>query len=994
MKKIFFVSSVFKVAVSFLSLFLTALFVFGQQSTCVEKLEIARELYKNQEINKAKDACIKITETCTSIDSVNLRAHLIIANSYLQKRDLAEAIEWFKKADSNSFPNEPVSIDFNLSYALAFFMNQELENCEKRLHKTIELAKAVTGEKSMKVAELYNNLSVVAAEQGHFDEEVEYLEIAKLILIDNGKGESPEMATVLNNLGVRYNRLGKYNEGKKVYEKCIAIRENQIPIDSIDLGRAYYHLGMAYYDLNQLSLAELYISKALKMHKEVQKESAELYHDYNVLGMIARGRKQYSKALEFQTNAIEMATKTFGEYSQEKALSYGNMGRIYRDLKLQKKELNCYKSGLENILRAGAFHPQTVWHLSNIAGYYLDDSKTDSAFKYLYAAKHYYSNKIVGDSLSQTKLYNLLAEAHEMNKQYDSVLYYSLSVFGFKTNEFQKLGQEIESRYFVKEELEALSFVSKAILASSNNSRLEQDLALMLLQKGIKATNTHASYTNTTEGKFRVFDEFDKLYKLGISTAIELYLSTNESTYFEIALNLNDQYNTSLLRESFSKSSLLEGVYKDDSLINLEHHLGLELDFLINQLPSSKGQEKKNTSKKIEKISKNLEQISEQIKTEHPNYYNYLLNNTNFKLGELQEKICSACILQSYFTHDDITYIFSITQKEIKIESFNNVGFEKQVQEIIEMVTNIPTLEFNSESYNSKVNAISKHLLPKSDFNTLLVNPSGVLNYLPFDILFEDEKPIALTKNVGFLNSLAVWLNTSKNNQVEKAIAIAPEYQDEFSINNKEEAIRIKKESQLEFEMLDNTVIADYSLLKKLAIYDLIHFASHALLNDSFPEKSHLLFSNQSSIAIDQIFATPFNANSIFLSACETAAGQKRNGIGLFSLANAFFYSGCHSVTMNHWRADDNSSVFIAGNYYKYLNDGFNKIEALSQAKRDFLNTSDQLHQHPYYWANTIHVGNFDPVNFKSKSNRSFLWVVSILLLMVVSIVGFRALKK
>ncbi|MGB0429632.1 MAG: CHAT domain-containing protein [Bacteroidia bacterium] len=994
MKKIFFVSSLFKIVVSFLPLFLTAFTILGQENTCVEKIAIAKELYQNQEYNKAKEVCIELSQSCSDIDTIKLRAHLILANIHLRKRELTEAIEWFRKADSDTFPNQAASIDFNLAYALAFFMNQDLENCEKRLLKSIEIAKNVTGEKSLKVAELYNNLSVVLAEQGRFDEEIEYLEISKSILLANGMANASEMATVLNNLGVRYNRLGKYNEGKKAYEKCIAIRENESPIDSVVLGRAYYHLGMAYYDLNQLSLAELHIKKALDMHQSINKESVELYHDYNVLGMIARGKKQFSLALRQQQKAIEMATAVFGEYSQEKALSHGNMGRIYRDLMSPKKELKCYKSGLENILKAGAFHPQTVWHFSNLAGFYLDFSKTDSALSYLYAAKHFYANKIVGDSLSQTKLYNLIAEAHDKNGQYDSVLYYSLSVFGLNAHEFQKLELEIENRYLLKEELEALSFVSKAILGQQNKSRNEQDFALRLLQKGIKATSTQAHYTNTTEGKFRVFDEFEKLYKLGISTAIDLYQSTNEMAYFEIALNLNDQYNTSLLRESFSKASLLQGIYKNDSLVNLEHHLSLELDFLITQLPSEKGDKKKNTSKKIETISKKLEQITELIKDEHPNYYNYLLNKSNFKLSALQKKTCSSCVLQSYFSNNDITYIFSITKDEIKIESFKNAEFEKQVLEIISMVSKMPTLEFNSESFNTKVKDLSKLLLPKAEYNTLLVNPSGVLNYLPFDILIEKEKPIALTKNVGYLNSLAVWLNTSNKNRVEKAMAIAPKYHGELSINNNEEVQRINDDSKLEFETLENLVIADDSLLMKLAKYDLIHFASHAFLNDSFPEKSHLLFSNQSRIAIDQIFATPFNANSIFLSACETAAGQKRNGIGLFSLANAFFYSGCHSVTMNHWRADDNSSVLIAGNYYKYLNDGHNKIEALSKAKRDFLNNADQLHQHPYYWANTIHMGNFDPIKFESKSNHNLLWVGALLLLALVLIVAFRAFKK
>ncbi|MEN0006538.1 MAG: CHAT domain-containing protein, partial [Bacteroidota bacterium] len=49
--------------------------------------------------------------------------------------------------------------------------------------------------------------------------------------------------------------------------------------------------------------------------------------------------------------------------------------------------------------------------------------------------------------------------------------------------------------------------------------------------------------------------------------------------------------------------------------------------------------------------------------------------------------------------------------------------------------------------------------------------------------------------------------------------------------------------------------------------------------------------------------------------------------------------------------------------FYEFLKQGLPKDEALRQARLAYLNESDPLNQHPYFWAPFIQMGNSMPIN-------------------------------
>lgn len=93
----------------------------------------------------------------------------------------------------------------------------------------------------------------------------------------------------------------------------------------------------------------------------------------------------------------------------------------------------------------------------------------------------------------------------------------------------------------------------------------------------------------------------------------------------------------------------------------------------------------------------------------------------------------------------------------------------------------------------------------------------------------------------------------------------------------------------------------------------------------------------------------------LILSACQTAAGDKRAALGLAGVA---IRSGARSTIATLWSVQDNSTAELITRFYTELKQpGITRAEALRQAQLSLLRSSD--YQHPYYWAPFVLVGNW-----------------------------------
>jgi len=144
----------------------------------------------------------------------------------------------------------------------------------------------------------------------------------------------------------------------------------------------------------------------------------------------------------------------------------------------------------------------------------------------------------------------------------------------------------------------------------------------------------------------------------------------------------------------------------------------------------------------------------------------------------------------------------------------------------------------------------------------------------------------------------------------------------------------------------------------ELAQYRVIHFATHALVDNVHPELSGLVLSLVDEkgepidgfLGLQDIFNMDLSADLVVLSACQTALGKQINGEGMIGLTRGFMYAGAPHVLASLWKVDDFATAKLMAHFYKALErDRMTPAQALRQAQVELL--KERPWSAPYYWA-------------------------------------------
>lgn len=143
--------------------------------------------------------------------------------------------------------------------------------------------------------------------------------------------------------------------------------------------------------------------------------------------------------------------------------------------------------------------------------------------------------------------------------------------------------------------------------------------------------------------------------------------------------------------------------------------------------------------------------------------------------------------------------------------------------------------------------------------------------------------------------------------------------------------------------------------------YPIVHLATHGQFSSN--AKDTFILAWDSPINVKQLDALlrsrdegrPNPIELLVLSACQTAAGDRRAALGLAGVA---VRSGARSTLATLWSVDDQSTSFLMVQFYQKLAQAnMTKAEALRQAQ---LELQKQVgFKHPYYWAPFVLVGNW-----------------------------------
>lgn len=174
----------------------------------------------------------------------------------------------------------------------------------------------------------------------------------------------------------------------------------------------------------------------------------------------------------------------------------------------------------------------------------------------------------------------------------------------------------------------------------------------------------------------------------------------------------------------------------------------------------------------------------------------------------------------------------------------------------------------------------------------------------------------------------------------------------------------------------------------RLKSFDVVHIATHALIDVDDPLRSALVLSQVASDAspggnkpLDGLLTAAeiahsweLDASLVTLSSCETAAGKQQEGEGTIGFVYPFFAAGAHCMLLSLWKVDDEATAILMQRFYENwrcayadARDGrrageMTKAEALREAKSWLRTVKDDAgrrrFEHPYFWSAFVLVGD------------------------------------
>ncbi|MCB1057968.1 MAG: CHAT domain-containing protein [Acidobacteria bacterium] len=140
--------------------------------------------------------------------------------------------------------------------------------------------------------------------------------------------------------------------------------------------------------------------------------------------------------------------------------------------------------------------------------------------------------------------------------------------------------------------------------------------------------------------------------------------------------------------------------------------------------------------------------------------------------------------------------------------------------------------------------------------------------------------------------------------------------------------------------------------------FRIVHFATHALIDERFPELSGMVLARvdreghtiDGDLQLHEIYGLRLSADLVVLSGCQTALGKRVRGDGLLSLTRGFLYAGASEVLVSLWPVDDEATAALMTELYRGLLERHETpAQALRAAQRSIAAT--ERWSDPYYWA-------------------------------------------
>lgn len=405
----------------------------------------------------------------------------------------------------------------------------------------------------------------------------------------------------------------------------------------------------------------------------------------------------------------------------------------------------------------------------------------------------------------------------------------------------------------------------------------------------------------------------------------------------------------------------------------------------------------------LQKAENELKTIQKQIKTQYPDYHNWVQTDAVVPVDSIQFSLINEEILLNYGLFSDYLVLIAIKKDTVALQLQQiDEGFINQIATFAHLVSSRPDLQPNPSERAAKLTALGHQLYqlliePVAPLisESCLIIPDETLSFLPFSALL--TKPVnanphlfkahpyfgrTTTIRYGYSSTLLRLMEQLPTLHDGQMAAFAPSFEDHPAglgslQHNQGEA----RELIDQFE--GNAFIGPEAKAETLQLngkhFPYLHFATHSAMDPYLPEAGYLAFAPSDTfpnglLQLTDIYTLNLQAELVGLSACQTGIGLIQKGEGLMSVARAFSMAGTRSLLATLWSVEDFETSQIMTRFYQKLKESDDKALALQQSQLEYLENASHESAHPYYWSAINLIGARDSKSPLIPRNND-LWI-------------------
>lgn len=926
----------------------------------------------------------EITAQADSLDSLGI--------AFLQKTNYEQAMKIFTQAlKMKETIKDSVRIaDSYNNVGVVYYSKGNYDNALKCYKKALDIRLKVLGPDDQDVARSYNNVGTMYASKGDYDQALAYLKKSLKVISNTLGPEHPDVASL-------YANMGAICVSKNDYECAIEYYKNSLDIwlkvpgpSNPNVAATYNNIGEVYSRKGNFDRALEYHKKALETRiKTLGTGHPSVATSYNNIAAIFYSKGDYDHSLEYLKKSLETRIKTLGPEHPNVAASYNNIAAIYGSKTDYDTAAEYYKKGLEIWLKAlTPEHPNVAASYYNIGNMFASKGDYDTALEYHKKSLEIRLKALGSEDPDVAISYQNVGNLYYLKGDYDTALQYINS--GIESMKIYPLPEIPLEKSFLRSlpiTIRLLYLKSKVLLADTDNIDNNKK-ALQYLTSADELLTRFYKELTITSPKLQWTPEFYDICRLAVSAIVKF--PERDSISEKDAFRWAEQAHARMLTEQLEKSvTSLENLVPQELLSRAEYYKNqtaqIEENFEdeLDKLPP----EERHTAAlklylQVWNYDSSLTRWTNSLEQKYPLYAHFKYPQP-VGLEDVQKILAKDEALLAYDVLNDKTVAWVIYRDKFFFVTLPVT--DSIITSMSDSLRNAAlSKKYASLLYNRLFKPLEEHL---NKNRVLYIIPDGSLRLIPFEMLYdESSNEYLLTRyKIAYLQSAStlVLLRSIKRGKAfrQKLIAfgnpvygvLAPE-KEPTEMTVAQEDTRLLRglyaEKGLDFKQIPMTGQEVFSIAKALSLKSsnppeinlsldanenavktlnpdsrYIHFACTGYLGNIKdknlqPALVLSLVNNKDEdgfLKMSEIFNLKLNTDLVTLSACRIGTGKESKGEGILGLTGAFMCAGASSIVLNLWSVPDSSAVLLMSYFYKNLESGKSKVDALQDAKLQLL---------------------------------------------------------